>query len=310
MKNAQVITAVIVNLALTLVLGGCSSEAKGKIDTNVQECINYNSAQDYVKAIESGKKAIKSSPKNIEGYICLGDTYNKTGENKAAIEVLKKGESIGKEKLGLANLSNRLGEAYSKSNDLDEGIKQYNRSLILSREIGFTNGVIGALNGLATIFGGNGQSEKAIEYYNEALKLQPEDKVTALIYANIGDSYGVLKRYDDAEIYLIKGFELSEKTGDYHNQAINLMKLGTIYYAKNDLKRAEATLLDSITRIRKVGDVYSEASALKMIGFLNVSLGNNTKALNYLEQSLSIFTRIGKNEESQVVQDNISRLKK
>jgi len=117
-------------LCVNLIAGIQAVEAKE--DKNIEACYSYGEAQEYQKSIASGKKDVKSSPKNYLSHLCLGVTYNKVGQFKLAIPELEKAETLTSDKSALASVANNLGEALEKTGNIDSAFKQYSKSLSLA----------------------------------------------------------------------------------------------------------------------------------------------------------------------------------
>jgi tetratricopeptide (TPR) repeat protein len=72
---------------------------------------------------------------------------------------------------------------------LDDALLYYSRSLSLARDLG--NRVVEAavLNNIAGIYYRTGELDKALDYYEESLKLQTDEKEKATTYNNIAIIY-------------------------------------------------------------------------------------------------------------------------
>lgn len=295
---------------LLVAMGGCTSEAKDKIDKNIEACVTYYKSQNYDKAVQSGKKAIKSSPKNPDSHYWLAASYQSIGEFKLAIEELKMAESFGKDKPNVARVASRLGSNYSRLGDKDEAIRQFSRALLLSRELGYNDNIAINLSNLATIYLDISQYDKALEYYQEALKLQPGDSDIATMYINMAFIYGIKKNLDNAKLFGRKAIDISERIGDYHNQAIYLIKLGSILAFYRELETAEGMLLDGLKKIQKVGDSYWEGQANCELGTLYRYQDNKAQAAEYYKRALAIYTRLGNKEGIETAQSGLDKISK
>lgn len=113
--------------------------------------------------------------------------------------------------------------------------------------------------------------------------------------------YKGLDKLEDAELFTRKSLDLSERAGDYHNQAVQLIRLGDIQRIKKDYKAAESTLLDGLKKIQKVGDINWEGQACQKLGWLYRDLGKKSQAAEYSKMALAIYTRLDNKEAIEAV---------
>jgi tetratricopeptide (TPR) repeat protein len=140
----------------------------------------------FQRAIDSGKAAVKSKPNAVEGHYWLGVSYGVYGETKGMFKALSMIDDIRAE----MNAAIKIDPKYD-----DAGAY-----LVLGR-IDFE---------LPGLFGGN--SKRAIEEYEQGLKLAPSN---ALMKLYLSDSYYDAGRKDDAKRLLE---ELIALKVDEHSQ--------------------------------------------------------------------------------------------
>jgi tetratricopeptide (TPR) repeat protein len=140
----------------------------------------------FQRAIDSGKVAVKSKPNAVEGHYWLGVSYGVYGETKGMFKALSMIDDIRAE----MNTAIKIDPKYD-----DAGAY-----LVLGR-IDFE---------LPGLFGGN--SKRAIEEYEQGLKLAPSN---ALMKLYLSDSYYDAGRKDDAKRLLE---ELMALKIDEHSQ--------------------------------------------------------------------------------------------
>ncbi|MFN3568207.1 MAG: tetratricopeptide repeat protein [Caldimicrobium sp.] len=155
----------------------------------INECFTFYKAGDYERAIQAGQRAVKLYPRNADAYHCLGASYLFVGELKLAVEYLKKAESLASDKIELAAVYNRLGQALNLIGDLDSALHYYFKVLAIARELGDKGGEAVALNNIAGIYQDKRDYEKALAYYQQSLNLEKDDKGKATTYNNIAVVY-------------------------------------------------------------------------------------------------------------------------
>jgi len=163
----------------------------------------------------------------------------------------------------------------------------------------------------------------AMRNYYEALKhTSTQDKYNIYIYSNIGWTYTLLERYEDALQYLLKAQQLSKSHNDFlrrpilgtmgltylyqkdfsesltllnqrlsesltvDGKLISHLNLGYYYLIKNELDSADFHLTKTqllSANVSDFGNSYSHANLLSNLGHLALKNDNLKKAQKYLE---------------------------
>jgi len=266
--------------------------------SEIDKCFNYLQAQDYTRAIEAGKRAVKLYPKDVGSYFCLGRAYKSVGEFNLALTNMKEAERLATNKNDLMYIYNWLGLIYEAMGDLDNALLYENRSLNLAKELGNKEQEATMLHNIAEIFQTKGEYDKALRYYEESLRLKINEKDKATTYNNmalIHSARGDLKKAID---YLKKAIEISERYGDYHGLARDLLNLGDIYRRAGDFSNAEFYLLDGLNRVKRLNDKSWEAIAYKYLGWLYSDKGDKQTARDYLTKAYNLDKSIGAEVEA------------
>lgn len=221
-----------------------------------------------------------------------------TGQVDLALESFKKAERESRTKEELAVVYNWMGMAYDKKGLLDEALLYYSKDLHLSKELGDKRGEAASLNNIAGIYRRKGEYQKALEYYNESLRLKTDEKEKAVTYNNIATLYSDLGDYKKAVEHYKKSLEIDERYGNYHGYAATLLNLGNIYRKMKDYKQAEACLLEGLKRVKKIEDRFWEGVAYVYLGLLYRDTGNRALAKEYLNKALRTFQEIGAQESA------------
>jgi tetratricopeptide (TPR) repeat protein len=235
-------------------------------ETPIDACINFIKAEDYKRAIEVGKLAVKKYPKNPKAYFCLGVAYYNIGELKSAYENMKKAESLTNKKEDLMHIYNKIGLILYKMNNLDDALLYQNKSLSLAKELNDTKGQATALKGIASIYLGKRELDKAVNYYNQSLNLQTDEKEKANIYLTIAAILLIKGDYQKTFENLQKAIEMFEKSGDYRHASMVKLDLGAFYIRVKDYNNAEKYITEGLEGVKKAGDKYWEAMGYKFFG--------------------------------------------
>jgi len=112
-----------------------------------------------------------------------------------------------------------------------------------------------ALNNIATIMQVRGDLDKALDYYNQALKIH-------------------------------------EENGSWQQMPIMLNNIGVVYYKQGQTQKSLDAYHQSLTLREKLGDKAGVAQSLSNIGVIYINQGQPDMALDYFRRSLDIRRKI------------------
>jgi len=217
----------------------------------VDACSNFYDARDYKRAIEAGKRAVQKYPNNPDAHFCLGISYIAIGELKLALEHMKRAESLTSNKERLMYIYGWIGLIYHGMGNLDDALLYHSRSLSLARDLGDRRMQAANLNNIAGIYEKKGELDKALDYYEESLRLQTDEKEKAPTYNNMALIYSQKGNYQKAVEYFKKAIEIGERYGDYHGVSKRKLNLGETYREMKDYEKAEKYLLEGLEGVKK-----------------------------------------------------------
>ncbi len=276
-------------------------------ESDLDACWNFNKASDYPRAIESGKRAIKSEPRNSDSFFCLAQAYYNSGELKLALREMSHAEQLTSRKDDLMYVYNFMGLIQNAIGETEQALQQYDRALTLARELGNSDQEATELSNVATIFKGRGQLDQALEYYEKAVELRSEAK-NASTYNNIGLLYAQKGENQKCVDFLKRSIAIQENNGNYHDQAKTLLNLGSVYREMKLYAEANEVLFSGLDKVRKIKDSYWEAVAHRYIGWLYRDMGNISLARKWMKPAVDIYTRIGAVEDAKQAQSDLEYL--
>jgi len=279
-------------------------------ETPLDACQNFNKAGDYKRAIEAGKLVVEKYPKNSDAYYCLGEAYYNAGKLKSAYENMKKAESLASNKEDLMHIYNKIGLILDKMGNLDDALLYQNKSLSLAKELNDTKGQATALKGIANIYLGKRDLDKAVNYYNQSLDLQTDEKEKANIYLTIAAILLIKGDFQKTFKNLQKAIEMFEKSGDYHHASMVKLDLGAFYIRVKDYNNAEKYITEGLEGVKKAGDKYWEAMGYKFFGMLYRDKGDIKTAKEYYARAYDLFKSIKAEKDAQSVLNDIKELDK
>lgn len=118
--------------------------------------------EEYDRAVEAARKAIKQDPNFVYGYYNLATAYLAKGDFKKAEEIYKKAIEIDD---SISNLYNNLGYVYLKLGKIDRAIEAFKKEIQHHpyNEMAYLN--------LAKIYSARGQREKSKQMYDKILEI-------------------------------------------------------------------------------------------------------------------------------------------
>ncbi|MCK4732984.1 MAG: tetratricopeptide repeat protein, partial [Methanophagales archaeon] len=152
------------------------------------------------------------------------------------------------------------------------------------------------LGELGVIFYYSGELEKAIEYYEKALKLEEELEIKegiAAILGNIGIVYSTRGELDKALEYYEKALKLHEELGKKEGIAAILGNIGVVYQTRGELDKA----LEYYEKALKLNEELEIKEGVAA-DFVNIGIIYGIKreldnAVEYFEKALKLDEELG-----------------
>lgn len=152
-----------------------------------------------------------------------------------------------------------------------------------------------ALNNIAAVYNIKGKIEKALDYFQQGLRINEEinePKEVANCLSNIGALYDGMGESDKALDYLFRAFKIQEKIGAKEGMAYSLNNMAAIYDKQGLVQKTLEFAHRSLKLQEEVGNKYGAATSLNNLGTLYVKQNQKEKALDYYHQSLKIREEI------------------
>ncbi len=256
----------------------------------------YRALMNWEGAISSYQKALEINPNDDWSHNALGiafyskyqPDYNKAIEHYQ--EAITAGQKNSPGKPNFIYYAN-LGDAYRALMNWDKAIESYKAALDINNNDDIT------YNGLGIAYSGKGKYHKAIEQYQKAASL----KTKPIYYANIGDTYRILRKWDDAirnyEIAVEKAFEIGPEDRTFHKSlGLAYNDRGVEHYTKGDDDKA-------IEDYKKAVELNPEDPVIHY----NLYLAYHAKGM-YKEAEESLREAIGLDPENQLYSNELKKL--
>ena len=222
--------------------------------TIVNKGICYSHINEYEKAIsclftalkyfEKDKKENQEGISNVNSVI--GSVYIDQGEYLKAIEFLKKTIHYfekkkvltGNEKYTLSMVYSNCGSAYLSLKKYPEAVSNFNKALLLSKELEdyATTSII--LNKIAQVKMEEKDFGESDLLLRKALETDNEELSKANTYINLGDLYYRKKEFIKSESFLEQGFSISKEINNLQLQEKSSNLLFKVYKENNNFKKA------------------------------------------------------------------------
>jgi tetratricopeptide (TPR) repeat protein len=184
---------------------------------------------------------------------------------------------------------------------------QYN----FANEKGLKKQMSRALNTQGVSFVIRGNYNKAINYFNQNLKLSKEinDKLgIAKVLNNFGAVYFRQGNYSKSINYYTKSLKLNQELKNRLGTANVLNNIGNIYIDQGDYNKAIDYYSQSLKIKEEIGDKSGIAGCLNNLGNSSIDRQNYEDALNYYLRSLEIMEDIGSKQGIAKVLNNIGNI--
>ena len=239
------------------------------------ECNNIDASLEYYK------RAHELNPADREILIKLATVNQTYKPNDIALTIdyynalLEFGEDLDK-------IYYELGHLYLKKLDKINAVSAFKLATDLNPENPYYN------NSLAYAYVKAELYDDAIEYYQKAIKLNPDEEWTSIVCHALGAIYAEIKEnYEAAEAAFNAGIILDPKNVDIQ------LSLGDLYMTQNDLDKAIKAYCDAIS-----------ADPLNFLTYAKTGLALWEK--DYLEESVVAFHKsIELNPDFEIAQNNL-----
>ena len=135
---------------------------------------------------------------------------------------------------------------------------------------------------MARLYNTAGHYDKALDYFDKALKYDSLDANSFLFvwnYQDMGNIYKSRGDYEKAVEYFVMASKRANEIKGFEGKITYLKLLGTIYHSWERFKESKSYYLKALDLILKQNDRIQEAQVLSYIGYLNTRLGKYDEAM-------------------------------
>ncbi len=196
---------------------------------------------------------------------------------------------------GLISVHQARGITQLVQSDFARALESFQRALALSEKIKYREGIIPALNSIGEVYRGQGQPERALQYYERARQAVGDDNAwnMAFIFNNIGMSYDALGDFDRAIEFIQRARAVAEKVKFRPRVANSLAILGDLELKRGKPDKARALYEEELRLARELRDVAAEAQATLGLAQVAQAGGENAGAIEQAERAAELFRKLG-----------------
>ena len=142
---------------------------------------------------------------------------------------------------------------------------------------------------LAGVYDELGQYEKALQYYEESLKIRMELNVThdiATTLNNIGNVYSSIDRYDESLRYYGEALNLRIKLNLSQDISDSFYNIGAVYLALKDYKKVKELYENAEKELAKAGFEEWQIKSIKNAPVVDfyIAIKKYDEALKFIRQ--------------------------
>lgn len=177
-----------------------------------------------------------------------------------------------------------------------EKIRWLEIALSAARRLKHRHGEALTVGNLGLAYADLGETERAIEFYEQQLEIARElgDRQSeGADLANLGLAYSTRGEIERALQFFDQALIIFREFGDRRAEGTTLGNLGNAYGRQGDIQRAILFYEQQLTVVREIGDRRGEGMALGNLGIAYAKLGQIQRSLEFYEPALRIDRELG-----------------
>ncbi len=218
----------------------------------------------------------RSTPVHAQEFWSLRNKDHRLSDTMSIISLITQGEKI-------------------KDHHSDSAVSIYNKAFSLSKMYGYHSGMVHSAIELGRLYHFNGQYQKALAFYNLALKNKGTAGDSIKVYNGMAATYNLLGNCKDAVQYYLKAITLVEK--EMGNNATTMVQLyfalSTALHQCQEHQKAISYIDKALPLARQKRDIYLQSRLLNMKGVcLFYGKKSFAEAVPYLDSAIQLAKSI------------------
>jgi tetratricopeptide (TPR) repeat protein len=185
----------------------------------------------------------------------------------------------------------------------------YEKSIMVSKRIGYQGGEVEALFNLAEVYYKRGEYARALRRYQEARGIYERGRNKegeALVNDSLARTYSALGEYKDALGAREKAFTIYKLLGDKIGEASCIVTLAEIHKRQGKFEEAYKAYQEALKLYEEQEDFKGKASVLKGLGEMYEAQGKTEEALSHCLRSMRAYKEIGEKRGSVEVLNHVA----
>ncbi|HHV64161.1 MAG TPA: tetratricopeptide repeat protein [Peptococcaceae bacterium] len=188
-----------------------------------------------------------------------------------------------------------LATAQVKNNKLREAEFGFRRALNYCRQLNNEKGIAEAQAGLASICFMQGNYWQAVNLYQQAINIYPQNSSSlrlAVLYSDLGQVYLRLREWKEAEKAFLKAGDLCSSNGYAKGEAEINLYLGEIQYSQGKNRAAQERFIQAAKIFGLLGDELSLACTHQYLAFILLESNRIEEALQYQYRVIALHLKL------------------
>lgn len=259
---------------------------------------NTNAQKNYIDSLQNIIENSNVDTVKAKAYIHIANYYTQrdsskffTNIKKALIFSKKANYSIGE-----ADIYASYGMFYSIYTDFNLAISYFEKSAKICKKHNLKKELVTALGNAGNVHCYQGDYEKGLKNYLEALDVMYEldnKNWIAIATNNIGNVYYLQKNYDKALKYYEEALKTHSQLKNKEGIALATGNIGIIYFEKGETHKALMFYLKAEKMRKVLSNKQQLANLYANIGDAYRDIKDFEKATSYYEKSLKLAKQIG-----------------
>jgi len=241
-------------------------------------------------------QAIKTNSIGVKHHLPARLYYN-IGEYEYSVKHCELGIEIAQSERNQITFYSELGNlgmAFNALGRFKEAKQCLEESVKACHDIGYLQGEISQLQSLGNIYRNLGDFDSAVKVYTRAVSLAEKEDLDGLCTSlgNLASIFTQTEQPDEAIECLEKGLKIAQHIGNKQSEGSILCSIGIAYSQKGDNTKAAQFIQESIYTTRLIGDKQGECMALLNLSNVNLRNENFDSCLVNATSSLQIAQAI------------------
>lgn len=255
----------------------------------------YDSAIYYSQVLYNESRNSGNSNLEIRAIRSIAFTYRNLNDFDNSLKYYNQAIQVSSQRendLLLPIVYNDMGILYDNFGKYDSALSYYYKSLDYAEKLNQYDQISYALNNIGTIYSNLSNTEAALQIFLQSLETKKKYGITNQIvfdYTNIGITYNALENPIEALEYLNEALILCDSINCNSSERATIFNtIGESHNLLGNFELSRSYLLQANQISMESRDFYHQAISLLELSDLEMNLGQEDKALIYLDEALKL----------------------